>query len=199
MRTPTILPLLLLSAAAVATADVKYVNYTIDDQNGDQLSGRLVEYSPPGYWSQGNGCDHCAFHPNNQSAFNDTWHDGFRVPSRDFEPLAFQFKFNGTAFYIFNILVRLTLTDVNITLDGTLVGSYTRFANVSEQEQFLYNVPIFAHDYIPYGEHTVGVSAFGPYQTNVLFDYAVYTCVCALSFSSLPLPSSPSAIDLAGY
>lgn len=81
----------------------------------------------------------------------------------------------GTAFYLFNILVKLTLTDVNVTLDGQLVGSYTRFSNITEQ--FLYDVPIYSQEDIPYGEHTVLVSAFGPDQTNVLFDYAIYTCV----------------------
>lgn len=127
----------------------KWVNYTIDDQLGDEVTGRLVRvqlscepgyfsfscslffsftavgrltflcnlqvtYSPPGqYWSQGNNCTQCAFHPDNKSAFDGmlfsmlwtsvvltsvslgTWHDGFRVPDHDPEPLTFTFKFNG--------------------------------------------------------------------------------------------------------
>ena len=79
----------------------------------------------------------------------------------------------GTAVYIFNIAVRLTLTDVNFTLDGTLVGRYTEFYNISEQ--YVYNVPILSLNGIPYGEHTLTVDAFGPNQTLVLFDYAIYT------------------------
>lgn len=121
-----------------------------------------------------------------------TWHDGSRFPSRDVEPLALTFKFNGayftttlafgrlidlrgpgTAIYITNILVRLALTDVNITLDGQLVSRYTILPNISEQ--FKYDTLVFSQDSIPYGEHTVEMSAFGPNQTNVLFDYAIYT------------------------
>ncbi|KAI0758508.1 hypothetical protein BC629DRAFT_1273821, partial [Irpex lacteus] len=164
---------LVVSAVVSGVQGEKWVNYTIDDQLGDEKTGRLVTYTPPGVWSQGSGCSYCALKPDNSSAFDGTWHDGTHIPDRDVEPLAFEFKFNGTAFYIFNILVKLALTDVNVTLDGELLGRYTRTPNITEG--FLYNASIFSKENIPYGEHTVGVSAFGPNQTNVLFDYAMYT------------------------
>ena len=84
----------------------------------------------------------------------------------------------GTAFWIFNILVKLALTNVNITLDGELIDTYSHTPNLTQG--FSYNNSIFSREDIPYGEHTVGVSAFGPNQTNVLFDYAIYTCVISL-------------------
>ncbi|KAI0091410.1 hypothetical protein BDY19DRAFT_624562 [Irpex rosettiformis] len=173
------------SAAILASLSVvsraqgeKWVNRTIDDQLGDEATGRLVTYTPPGVWSQGNGCGYCALKPDNHSALDGTWHDGFHDPNRDVEPLAFEFKFNGTAVYIFNILVKQALTNVNITLDGQLVNTYAHTPDLTNQ--FAYNASVFSKENIPYGEHTVGVSAFGPNQTNVLFDYAIYTCVFQL-------------------
>lgn len=79
----------------------------------------------------------------------------------------------GTAVYLYNILVKLALTDVNITLDGQLAYRYTLVPNISEQ--YRYDALIFSQEDIPYGEHTVEMSAFGPNQTVVLFDYAIYT------------------------
>ncbi len=79
----------------------------------------------------------------------------------------------GTAVYVFNIAAKLTLTDVNYTLDGTLIGRYTQFYNITDG--FAYNVPVLSLDDIPYGEHTLRVDAFGPNLTLVLFDYAIYT------------------------
>lgn len=79
----------------------------------------------------------------------------------------------GTAIYVFTIAADLTLTDVNFTLDGTQIGRYTEFYNMSES--FAYNNSILSLNNIPYGEHSLTVDAFGPNQTLVLFDYALYT------------------------
>lgn len=75
---------------------MKLVNYTIDDQYGDEVTGRLVrwaamfqdgtvhyaltwthsysqvDYSPPNTWSQGNDCSYCTARPDNKSAFDGT-------------------------------------------------------------------------------------------------------------------------------
>ncbi|KAL4252905.1 hypothetical protein ABKN59_003567 [Abortiporus biennis] len=167
----------------------EWVNRTIDDQLGDAITGLQVTYtSSAGLWVQGATCDHCAFHPSNASAFDGTWHDGSRTPQHDEQPLEFTVKFNGTAIYLFNIAVRLTLTDVNFTLDGSYLGRYTQFFNVTDQ--YLYNVPIFALDSIPYSEHTLVVSAFGPNYTIVFFDYALYTTNTSIS-DPLPDTSQP--------
>ncbi|TCD69456.1 hypothetical protein EIP91_007582 [Steccherinum ochraceum] len=151
------------------------VNRTIDDQFGDEVTGLQVTYTPAALWAQGNGCSGCASHPNSSLVFNETWHDGTYTPSHGDDPLSFAFKFNGTAVYVFNVLPRLTLTNVNITLDGTFATNFTHFQNVSILEQYTYNVPIFAVDSLQYGEHTVAVTAVGSNTTSLLFDYAVYT------------------------
>ncbi|KAH8104029.1 hypothetical protein BXZ70DRAFT_1062554 [Cristinia sonorae] len=149
------------------------VNRTIDDQYGDEVTGQQVAYS--GMWNQGNDCTWCAYHPNASLAHNGTWHDGLYVPSHDDPLLTFSFSFNGTAVYIFNILTRLTQTNVGITLDGKFMQNYTKFQNVSVFEQYQYNVPIFAMDGIPFGEHTVTVTSGGSVDDLILFDYAIYT------------------------
>lgn len=119
-----------------------------------------------------------------------TWHDGSWDPNRGIEPLAFTFSFTGTSFsdfphdlcdeipigtavYVFNIAAKLTLTDVNFTLDGNQIGRYTQFYNMTDG--FAYDVPILSMNNVPYGDHTLRVDAFGPNQTLVLFDYAIYT------------------------
>ncbi|KAI0796187.1 hypothetical protein C8Q75DRAFT_803223 [Abortiporus biennis] len=173
---------LILSVQQVSS---EWVNRTIDDQEGDQLTGRQVSYSPTELWTQGATCGNCAFHPSTSMTYDGTWHDGSRTPQNDVQPLEFSFKFNGTAVYVYSIAVRLTLTDVNFTLDGTFMGRYTEFYNVTDQ--YLFNAPMFALDSIPYGEHTLVASAFGPNDTLVYFDYALYTTNTS---SSDPFPDT---------
>ena len=74
---------------------------------------------------------------------------------------------------MYNILIKLVLTDVNFTLDGKFVDRYTQTPDINEEYE--YNALVFSQDDIPYGEHTLEMSAFGPNQTTVLFDYALYT------------------------
>lgn len=83
----------------------------------------------------------------------------------------------GTAVYIFNIVRRLTLTNLNVTLDGSVAKTYTIFPNITDE--FMYNVPIFSVDSLADAEHTVTVTGFPLDNTGslVLFDYAIYTWV----------------------
>lgn len=79
----------------------------------------------------------------------------------------------GTAIYLYNILIKLVLTDVNITVDGKFADRYTYALDLNEEYE--YGALVFSQDNMPYGEHTVEMSSFGPNATTVLFDYAVYT------------------------
>ncbi|KAI0346980.1 hypothetical protein BDW22DRAFT_1351313 [Trametopsis cervina] len=176
---------------------MSFVNRTIDDQNGDEVTGAQVTYSPTQMWSQGNGCGGCSTKPDASQALDETWHDGSRTPDRDILPLALSFKFTGTAVYLFNILENRVLTDVNITMDGQFVTRFTNTPNLPDFDQFVYNFPVFSSDTLPFGEHTVEMSAFGPDQTLVLFDYAVYTTT--ESGNPPPPPSSPSPVSTASF
>ncbi|THH29505.1 hypothetical protein EUX98_g4680 [Antrodiella citrinella] len=158
-----------LVAAGVSGA---LVNRTIDDEFGDEVTGLqvcgAVVHSVRKSIERGIG----------------TWHDGTYTPSHDDPALSFSFSFNGSAVYIFNILTRLTLTDVNITLDGNFVTNFNLFQNVSVFDQYAYNFPILALDSIPYGEHTVTVTTVGTNTSLLLFDYAVYTTNTTAASSS---------------
>ena len=74
-------------------------NVTIDDQFGDEATGRLVEYSPAGdAWAQGSTCTTCALEPAPQLAFNGTWHDSTvgALPNEAPGPYTFTLLFDGT-------------------------------------------------------------------------------------------------------
>ncbi|KAI0347309.1 hypothetical protein BDW22DRAFT_1425354 [Trametopsis cervina] len=175
------------------------VNYTIDDQYGDEITGRLVEYSPASRWSQGNGCAGCAAKPDPNSTFRNTWHDGSFSPGRDIQPLTLTFKFNGTGVYLFNVLNKLVLTDVNVIVDERPPTRFTIIPNIDEYYE--YNVPVFALDSLDYGEHTVTLSASRSNYTIVLFDYAMYTTpnVTAVpTLSASPTSAQTSAPTTAG-
>ncbi|KAH8102717.1 hypothetical protein BXZ70DRAFT_929599 [Cristinia sonorae] len=161
-------------------------NYTIDDEFGDEMTGQPVTYI--GSWAQGNGCSGCAARPNNSLARKGTWHDGLYVPSHNDPTLGFSFKFNGSAVYVFCIQPRLTLLNVDISLDGVNVSNFNHFNDVSVAEQYTYDVPIFGRSGIALGQHTISVTAVGTSDDVVLFDYALYTPNVTTSDS---LPTSP--------
>ncbi|KAI0092532.1 hypothetical protein BDY19DRAFT_990247 [Irpex rosettiformis] len=167
---------------------MSFVNRTIDDQTGDKVTGEQVSYLPAQLWTQGNGCGGCSAKPDPSQAVQQTWHDGARNPSRD-PPLTLSFKFTGNAVYLFNIIARGDPTDVSIIIDGNLITRYTSDTNLPVG--FMYNVPVFSQDNLPFGEHTVEMSADGNDQTLVLFDYALYTTT--ESGDAPPsIPSTPS-------
>ncbi|KAI0346981.1 hypothetical protein BDW22DRAFT_1425072 [Trametopsis cervina] len=167
------------------------VNRTIDDQNGDEVTGALVTYTPSTKWHQGNGCTVCTAQADPSQALDGTWHDTTHFPDRETVPVTLSFQFTGTAVYLFNILEGGLLTDVNITIDGQFATRFTNTPDLPDSE-FVYNVPVFSVDTLPFGEHTVEMSAFGPDQALVLFDYAIYTTTEAVSPPPPPPPSSPS-------
>ena len=48
---------------------------TVDDTNGDEISGVLPLYLPTGDWALGQQCKGCSAQPNVSLAFDGTWHD----------------------------------------------------------------------------------------------------------------------------
>ncbi|KAI0775463.1 hypothetical protein BC629DRAFT_1595092 [Irpex lacteus] len=173
-----------------AVIGMSWVNRTIDDQNGDSVTGEQVSYSPSQRWSQGNGCGGCSAKPDASQTEQQTWHDGSRNPSRD-PPITVSFKFTGTAVYLYNILSRGDLTEVSISIDGNFAARYSNRPDPSTQ--FLYHVPVFVASNLAFGEHSVEMSADGSDQTLVLFDYALYTTTeSGNPPSSPPSPTSES-------
>lgn len=50
-------------------------NVTLDDQNGDPETGRLVVYQPEDLWTQGESCTQCTIQPDKSQVYDNTWHD----------------------------------------------------------------------------------------------------------------------------
>ena len=49
---------------------VAATNYTIDDQNGNSLTGELPSYAPSNRWSQGAQCSACFAQPDSEFTFD---------------------------------------------------------------------------------------------------------------------------------
>lgn len=69
-------------------------NVTIDDQNGDPETGRLVVYEPENLWTQGASCTACTIQPDKSQAFDNTWHDS-TSPTLNTEVFSLSMLFPG--------------------------------------------------------------------------------------------------------
>jgi hypothetical protein len=71
-----------------------------------------------------------------------------------------------------------TNTQLDISLDGALVGSYTQPPSISAGENYLYNVPVYSNANLGPGEHSLtlmGKRRNENESVSLLFDYAMYT------------------------
>ena len=84
--------------------------------------------------------------------------------------------FLGTAIYVFNVVPRGTWIDVEISLDGNVVKTFSHYGE-SKNDQYAYNFPVFTMDSIPNGDHTVTIQEISSNTSLFLFDYAIYTYV----------------------
>ncbi|KIY46564.1 hypothetical protein FISHEDRAFT_75486 [Fistulina hepatica ATCC 64428] len=101
-------------------------NRTIDDTEGDSVTGAVPSYSPSGSWDNAD-CVGCYIVPSKSEAFDGTWTAATYSPS--LTDMSIKFSFTGTAIYIYFIIANqvedaTTETACNFTLDGTLEGSY---------------------------------------------------------------------------
>jgi hypothetical protein len=162
------------------TANAVLTNRTIDDQNGDSVTGSLPLYSPSDLWNEGVGCVPCAIHPEPSDAFDGTWHDTQIVPNVT-TPRTVTMSFNGTAVYVYCIVpnsfngTEIT-TNITFTIDGELSDRpFTYIGNSSTN--LMYNVTVYANNSLKNGKHELILSATpGSYAAStVLFDYLIYT------------------------
>ncbi|KAF8219325.1 hypothetical protein L208DRAFT_1427093 [Tricholoma matsutake] len=130
------------------------VNRTIDDTNGDSVTGAKPIYLP-----------RCAIQPDPNLAFV-TWHG---LPLR-------------TAIYVFFILPNTvgpgitTQTECNFTLDGQAAGNF--FHAPSSSIELIYNALVFSSSNLMNTQHTLHISTSGvDHSVFINFDYAIYTSV----------------------
>ncbi|KAI0326739.1 hypothetical protein GY45DRAFT_1258403, partial [Cubamyces sp. BRFM 1775] len=170
--------ILLLFLALCCAVFPLATNRTIDDENGDSVTGIVPSYSPIASWSQGSTCTGCYIHLDPSQAFDGTWHDATHTPG-DPEPRVITAQFTGTAVYVYNVLANTvqyttTLTNITFTLDGASAGQYVHIP--TDSTDFQYDVPVFVKENLANTDHTIIIEATGDTNSSlVLFDYIVYT------------------------
>ena len=192
--------LYVLAMAAAFTAGAS-VNRTIDDQQGDSITGVVPVFLPSKAWNIGQTCTICAFRPNDpidvSAVFDGTWHDTTHIGATD--PKTIQINFTGHAVYVYHILPNyliegiVTSTNLAFYIDNEIVGLYNYTPTGTSPDTIPpihYRVPVYANDSLAEGEHTLLIGASGETETLILFDYVVYTTE---EDSELPAPSSSSS------
>lgn len=170
-------PRLCLSAA---------VNRTIDDKNGDSVTGAVPSYIPESpQWIQGDQCSFCNINSaiiDVDQVHNGTWHDATYLTKNSSSELVIAFNFEGSAIYIYNIIVNqvpsstgpvTTATNLSFHIDGVNVGQFTRAPD--DSKNVLYNVPVYVNTSLENKQHTMQIRASGKSSSLILFDYAQYT------------------------
>lgn len=178
---PLFCPLLLLSSFPVATA--RLVNRTIDDEQGDSVTGVKPTYEPTSNWAQGSTCAGCFLTPNKvvsvSRAFDGTWHDSTYTPETPGNPgNTIEAAFMGTAVYVYFIVpnfVQFTTTLVNVTfsIDGTFYGQYQHIPRTTST--ISYNTLVFHTTNLANTDHTIEIRASGSNASLILFDNMIYT------------------------
>ncbi|KAJ7479394.1 hypothetical protein B0H11DRAFT_1725553 [Mycena galericulata] len=155
-------------------------NRTIDDGNGDEVTGALPVYSQPDNWNVANNCPTCFVKLDPAQVFDKTWHD-ITVPAGTVASVTL--NFTGTAIYFFGIVPNTvpsadTLVNLTFSLDGTFAGTYSHVPDTSTE--ILYSVPMLSQDGLSNEPHTLVAQA----QNLLLFDFAIYTWVIEIIFPS---------------
>ncbi|KAJ7204702.1 hypothetical protein GGX14DRAFT_368421 [Mycena pura] len=152
------------------------INRTIDDTNGDPITGFIPKYSSGWHSDPLQGlCSPCPVQPDESQVFQKTWHDttnevpGATLPSVTLE-------FTGTAIYLFCIVPNtvpnyITVVNLQFTLDNATAGTYQHFQNKSNV--FEYSVPVLSLENLANKPHTLVAEVI--FGSLVLFDYANYT------------------------
>ena len=94
------LSLLLVILAAVTLSTYASRNVTVDDTNGDEVTGGQIVYQPAAVWQVGQNCTNCTANLDDRTqAYDSTWHDASYFPSDSNVATAGQFP---TASYTFD-------------------------------------------------------------------------------------------------
>ncbi|KAI0736638.1 hypothetical protein C8Q72DRAFT_768914 [Fomitopsis betulina] len=153
-------------------------NRTIDDTNGDSVTGALPSYSSS--WNVGQDCPGCRVQPSASDCFEGTWHDTTSDNGVS-TPHTVTFSFQGTAVWVYCILINsgpeyVTInSNISFELDGASAGVFSHNPDASGP-QYLYNQTVFSKTGLSNTNHTVVVTAVqGSSASVLLFDWAMYT------------------------
>ena len=152
-------------------------NVTIDDQFGDQNSGRLPVYGgdPEDGWTENGG----EAQPDKSQAHDGTWHDATYHPV-DSAVKSITIDFVGTAVYAYFITANsiqpfiTTLTNLSFQLDDAHPVGFEHQPDPSKTG-FDYNVLAYSQAGLVNTAHTLVVETTPFNASLVLFDYVLYT------------------------
>ncbi|EED78998.1 predicted protein [Postia placenta Mad-698-R] len=171
----TICILLLLVRFSLATL----TNRTIDDSNGDSVTGLQPVFAPAsGAWHTGQTCPSCLVQPDENQVFDHTWH-GVTASPPDPSPRNVTLTFSGTALWVFCVIPNYvewatTFANLSFELDGQPVGTYSHIPSQSEALQ--YNVSVYSNTALENAEHEFVMTARRDVNASFLaFDWAMYT------------------------
>ncbi|KAH9856875.1 hypothetical protein C2E23DRAFT_857098 [Lenzites betulinus] len=170
--------ILSFSRAAVAVQ----VTRTIDDEQGDIITGTKPIYTPADGWSQGATCTGCSIDSSLIDAsqvLDGTWHS---ITSGTDER-TITVTFTGVAVNAFFVIARpmpstLAQTNLTFTLDpeeGPDADTDTtlQFPALIDGEP-VYSARMFGVSGLPNREHTLKISSAGPTNNLYAFDYVQY-------------------------
>ncbi|OCB87365.1 hypothetical protein A7U60_g5505 [Sanghuangporus baumii] len=178
-------------------------NVTIDDTNGDAVTGGQITYSPALAWQAGQSCQNCTAKLDGNQAYDGTWHDASYNPPGGLSNsypgtiISASADFTGTAVYIYCILTRSSSspdgnTDMTFYVDDQEVGSFSRDSDGDKSYQ--YNQVVFAWSGLDGStNHNVRLeSGHLGQKALVLLDRIVYTTEDSSTTTSVIQTSSSS-------
>ncbi|KAF9456992.1 hypothetical protein BDZ94DRAFT_1176526 [Collybia nuda] len=159
------------------------INYTVDDSAPDPRTGNSILYSPDTEWNTatlcqgGSGPTKCLAQPDKTVVSDGTWHDSTFFPGMDNVPITATFRFEGTAIYVYCVLVGeffLGDTDMTFVLDGQAIGHFTEEA--PSGADYEYNVLAFSDSSLPPGSHELKIlNGANGEKSFMILDRIVYS------------------------
>ncbi|KAH9842350.1 uncharacterized protein C8Q71DRAFT_199661 [Rhodofomes roseus] len=196
LRSFTILSFIALQYVAVVSGEIR----TIDDTDGDSVTGATPTYSNEDCWNKGPDCSACTFQPDPSQAHYGTWHDttsnvcnNAYVNGTSSHSVAFDFT--GTSLTVYCIMISqgptAELMNLTFTLDGeTSTAAFPQSVSGATYG-YQYNYSVFSQSSLSNTEHSFTMAAIqGTSASVLLFDYAQYTYEEQIASIMSPTPST---------
>ncbi|KAF5329136.1 hypothetical protein D9758_017155 [Tetrapyrgos nigripes] len=117
----------LWSLVTIPLTSAVLVNRTVDDTFGDG-QGTTIQYLPEGAWNTSD-CK-CIAQPTPSLVYDQTWHEAPYINVGNADPFTASLTFNGTALYVYTVLVRNDFlgntSNLSFYIGDELVGIFTR-------------------------------------------------------------------------
>ncbi|KAI0756236.1 hypothetical protein C8Q80DRAFT_1277673 [Daedaleopsis nitida] len=161
------------------------IDFVLDDEDGDSgNTGATVTYSPSSLWFQGSGCDECFTNLDPSQTKKGTWHELVQP----FEDLSRPY----IEVHVYNAILSGIPTELEFTLDGEQVGTYSSGTDSSGSDLIQYYALVHKSVGLDNVDHTLIIQPPPGVESLVLFDFVRYTFVAEIASIQPPsLWSSP--------